>query len=128
MDWKLKKYPRWRSILAALFFVAMASGFLGMGYRMWANKWMGMPLPGVGVGSPSLAIWLAIEGAGATICLGAAMYALDLPRRAEGVRWYVRLLWDLPRRVLMLAQLGTTALMLAALGTQFFKFPLPLPK
>lgn len=71
---------------------------------------------------------LIAQSLAASLCIALAMYVLDLPRQQPGARWYLRGLLDLPRRLLLLAQMATTAGAVIVFGTWFLGYPLPLPR
>ena len=63
-------------------------------------------------------------GAGAAFCLGGAMHYLDLAL-AGGVAWYLRAVFVVQKRILMVAQMAAAGLVVGALGLMIFHEPIP---
>jgi hypothetical protein len=123
MDWLLRKYPIVRALLWTAFFVLVATALLGTAWRIW-HTLRATPLI---YGLPSWA-WIDICGGGAAISLAAALFALNRPRQQTGAHWLVCWALEVPRRVLLVAQLGAAAVGIAPLGMWLLSYPLPLPK
>jgi hypothetical protein len=66
-----------------------------------------------------------VAGIGSTLCLAGAMQYLDVPMIDRQPPWYVRWVLKSGKRVLLTAELATTALALAAAGILIFDFKIP---
>lgn len=66
-----------------------------------------------------------VAGIGSTACLAGAMHYLDFPLMGYLPPWWVRWTLKLNKRILLVAQLATTALALASAGMLIFGFKIP---
>lgn len=66
-----------------------------------------------------------VAGLGSTLCLAGAMQFLDTPMIDRRPPWYVRGVLKIGKRVLLTAELATTALAIAAAGILIFDFKIP---
>jgi hypothetical protein len=108
-----------RSVVLALAAIVCAGAILLAAYFSWRmvmeEPWLRM----------ECLVACIVAGVGATVCLAGAMHFLDQPLQVGATKWYVRWLLKINKRILLVAELATTGLAIAAAGILIFGFRIP---
>lgn len=108
-----------RSGLVGFFLLAIAALLVLSDYYLWQYA----------KGHPTLhevCLWIAIPLAlAATACLAGVMHFLETPLQRHTLPWYIRVPLKINKRVILVAQLLTTAVAIAAAVILLFGFKLP---